>query len=340
MIPYLPSVSRRVSERSRGISGTLSPGVYTASAGVKPAGRASRRGHPREGRDKKGARNGQKVQNTMNINAKIRRFLPLLPALAAALLCCACGNSDSGADAAYEESILAEAMDYDLDPVPGGGEEAEVLTLTLSAAGDCTLGTTQSQSYSGSFTDYYDSYGESWFFDGVRDIFSADDFTLVNLECVLTEETSRVDKTFNLKGKPEYTGILLDGSVEGVSLGNNHTMDYGLQSLCDTEDALSEAEIVYGYNDSTWIFTAENGLTVGVVSANLLDETETQENYIRNGIESLREQGVNLIVACCHWGIEKEYYPTDYQIEAAHRIVDWGADLVVGCHPHELEGNE
>lgn len=216
----------------------------------------------------------------------------------------------------------------------------QTVSVTVSATGDCTLGNNQEQSYSGSFNYYYDTYGQDYFFDGVRDIFSSDDFTLVNLECVLTDETEKVEKAWNLKGKPEYVGIMTGSSIEACSLGNNHTLDYGQQSLIDTQNVLDEAGIVYGYNDIIGTYTTDEGITIGVVSANLLSQNADREEYIKNGIESLKEQGVSLIIACCHWGIERDYYPNDYQVNTAHKIIDWGADLLIGNHPHVLQGME
>lgn len=216
----------------------------------------------------------------------------------------------------------------------------QAVSVTVSATGDCTLGNNQEQSYSGSFNYYYDTYGQDYFFDGVRDIFASDDFTLINLECVLTDETEKVEKAWNLKGKPEYAGIMTGSSVEACSLGNNHTLDYGQQSLIDTQNVLDEAGIVYGYNDIIGTYTTDEGITIGVVSANLLSQNADREEYIKNGIENLKEQGVSLIIACCHWGIEREYYPNDYQVNTAHKIIDWGADLLIGNHPHVLQGME
>ncbi len=213
-------------------------------------------------------------------------------------------------------------------------------TVTISAVGDCALGSVQTKGYEGSFYDYYDRYGSDYFFSGVKDIFEADDFTLVNLECVLTNESGRVEKMWNIKGDPEYTELLLDGSVEGCSLGNNHTFDYGEKSHTDTEEALTDAGILFAFNEKTTVYTAENGITIGVVSANTLDGHEQAETYIKDGIRQLKDAGVDLVVVCCHWGIEKEYYPTEYQQEAAHRIIDWGADLIIGNHPHVLQGME
>ncbi len=64
------------------------------------------------------------------------------------------------------------------------------------------------------------------------------------------------------------------------------------------------------------------------------------EVYLESGISRLKEQQADLILACCHWGVERENYPEDYQTELGRKCIDWGADLVVGCHPHVLQGIE
>ena len=243
-------------------------------------------------------------------------------------------------------------LDENGDPVYATDENGEVLketevssepvitTLTLTATGDCTLAKTQAQSYDGSFYEYYDSYGADWFFDGVRDIFSQDDLTLINLECVLTDTDERVDKEFNLKGKPEYTAIMTGSSVEAVSLGNNHSADYGEQSTLDTEKYLDEAGIVWAIDQELGYYTTADGIKVGIVSKLIVTYTEEREQMLLDGIEELKANGAQLIVACCHWGTEKEYYPNENQKKVAHDLIDAGADLVIGNHPHVLQGVE
>ena len=78
-------------------------------------------------------------------------------------------------------------------------QQPQMSTIVITATGDCTLGNNQEQSYDGSFNSYYDSKGQDYFFGGVRDIFEADDMTLINLECVLSDATERVEKRWNLK---------------------------------------------------------------------------------------------------------------------------------------------
>lgn len=215
-----------------------------------------------------------------------------------------------------------------------------VQTITITATGDCALGPIQLHGYSGSFNEYYDKYGEAYFFEEFRDIFSNDDLTLINLECVLTNATNRVEKTYNIKGKPEYTGIMTSSSVEAVSLGNNHSSDYGPESLADTKRVLEEAGIVYAINDTISYYTTEDGLVVAMVSASVTAWGNERERYLLDGVKEARAQGADLVVACCHWGIEKENYPNSYQTNLGHQLIDAGADLIIGNHPHVLQGME
>ncbi|MCD8300744.1 MAG: CapA family protein [Clostridiales bacterium] len=221
-----------------------------------------------------------------------------------------------------------------------GESEPEIKTLTISAAGDCTLGVTEAQSYEGSFNDYYDTYGADYFFDGVRDIFEADDMTVVNLECVLTTSNDIVEKEFNLKGRPEYINILINSSIEACSRGNNHSYDYSQSGFDDTTEVLDEAGIVWAYSEEPGMYISEDGIKVGMVSANLISESADKLSNMESQIQDLRDEGAEVVIACCHWGIEKDYYPTDFQQSAAHALVDAGADLILGCHPHVLQGME
>ncbi len=218
--------------------------------------------------------------------------------------------------------------------------EPTVISVTISAVGDVSLGPVQVHTYTRSFTEFYDLYGADYFLSGVRSIFEADDFTLVNLECVLTNETTRVDKKWNIKGLPSYTAILTGSSVEACSFANNHNRDYGDQSMTDTIEALEAAGLAYAYNQYTLTYTTAEGIVIGVVAANLLSDYTAGSNYLKNGIEELQNLGVDLIITCCHWGIERDYSANKDQIELAHNLIDWGADLVIGHHPHVLQGLE
>lgn len=213
-------------------------------------------------------------------------------------------------------------------------------SVTISLAGDCSLGKLSIHGYSGTFYEMYDLYGASWFFRNVKDIFEQDDMTLVNFEGVLTNAATPMPKQFNIKGKPEFIRILAEGNIDAVSFGNNHNMDYGAQSMEDTIAAFTQINLPYACNNIPGIYETKDGIRIGFVSVNEVYDGITVESYLQNGIEELKTQEVDLIIACCHWGEEREHYPESYQMEQGHKCIDWGADLVAGCHPHVLQGIE
>lgn len=219
-------------------------------------------------------------------------------------------------------------------------EEPKPITITISATGDCTFSPTQTHGYAESFHEYYDKFGAGYFMAGVRDIFAQDSFTLVNLECALSDSTQRVEKEYVLVGKPEYADVLTEGAIEGVSLANNHSLDAFEQGLQDTKDAVTSRGVGYAYYDQVGTYETPEGITIGYVSSSLLSQGADREEYLRTGIEKLKEMQVDLIIACCHWGEERTYYPTEYQKRMAHNCIDWGADLVIGNHPHVVQGIE
>lgn len=214
----------------------------------------------------------------------------------------------------------------------------EIVTFTVSAAGDVTLGNTHLQDYTWSFRQMYDSQQDnSYFLKNVAPVFEADDFTIVNFEGVLTFSEEREERTYNMKGNPEYVNILTEGSVEAVSFGNNHRLDYGQQGCEDTIQAFNEAGIQYAYNSIVGIYESK-GITVGWVSVNEASYGDRVEKDMEKGIARLKEEGADIILACCHWGTERDNYPEEYQTALGRKCIDWGADLVLGHHPHVLQG--
>ena len=225
--------------------------------------------------------------------------------------------------------------------LPGGELQPEEVKITISAAGDVTLGNYIGQGYEISFRQTYDKgAGDSYFFENVVDIFSEDDLTLVNLEGPLTRsEDFREGQTYCISGDPEYVNILTAGSVEAVGMANNHRLDYKEQGTADTVEALEGAGILYAY-DNNYCMYETNGIQIGIVSVNEVGQGAGVEKYLQEGIAQLREEGADLVFACCHWGIEREYYPEEYQESLGKKCIDWGYDLVIGHHPHVLQGIE
>ncbi|MCH5209548.1 MAG: CapA family protein [Oscillospiraceae bacterium] len=214
-----------------------------------------------------------------------------------------------------------------------------VQTVTITAVGDCTLATDINASWDEGFVAYADQEEDdySYFLRNVAPIFAEDDITIVNFEGTLSNQGEREDKTYAFRGKPEYVQVLTSSSVEAANLANNHSADYGDVSHSDTIKYLNEVGISNFAGTNTTIRDV-NGISVGLVGINALEETEAEK--LERAIGSVKELGAQLIIVSIHWGIEKETSPTNEQIELAHKAVDLGADLVIGTHPHVLQGIE
>lgn len=221
----------------------------------------------------------------------------------------------------------------------GDPESKKEVSITISSMGDCTLGTDVNFNQSTSLNAYYNMNGPDYFFQNVRSILEKDDLSIVNMEGTLTDSTTREDKTYAFKAPAEYAGILSGSSVEAANLANNHSSDYGSQSNTDTIKALEDAGVATFGFDQTKILDIK-GVKVGLTGIYELAEHMGKAEQVKENIAALKEAGAQLIIVNFHWGMEKEYYPDDTQKQLAHLAVDSGADLVIGHHPHVLQGVE
>lgn len=216
---------------------------------------------------------------------------------------------------------------------------SDKVSLTISSTGDCTLGTDENFNYSTSLNAYYESHGADYFFQHVRSIFEKDDLSIVNMEGTLTDETAREAKTFAFKAPAKYASILSGSSIEAANLANNHSHDYGEKSYTDTISALDDAGIAsFGYNRIKILKV--KGIKVGVTGIYELADHQERASQVKENIKALKNAGAQLIIVNFHWGIEKQYTPDENQKALAHLAIDEGADLVIGHHPHVLEGIE
>lgn len=223
--------------------------------------------------------------------------------------------------------------------VPQTDAPSEPVQITVSLTGDCTLGTDEYFGWDTSLNAYYLTQGAEYFLENVRDIFKQDDLTIVNLEGTLTTSVTREDKQFAFKGDPEFISILSGSSVEAANVANNHSHDYGEQSFTDTLDAARDAGITtFGY-DETAVMDVK-GIKVGLVGIYELDDHMAREPQLTANIAKVKAEGAQLIIAVFHWGNELETVPDENQKALAHTAIDNGADLVIGHHPHVLQGIE
>lgn len=250
------------------------------------------------------------------------------------LLLVGCKNLLTGGKKQKEETAISEEMEKTTK------RKNKTVSFTISAVGDCTFGTDENFAYEGSMPAKYDEVGDfNYFFENVKSVFEEDDLTIVNFEGTLTDSTTREDKQFAFKADKSYAEILTDGFVEAANLANNHSKDYGEQSYSDTMDALDEAGITnFGYDRVA--IKKVKGIKVGLVGTYVLADGLGVKDSMEKNIQDLKDEGAQVIIASFHWGEEKAEYPNDVQVELAHAAIDAGADLVLGHHPHVLQGIE
>ena len=232
-------------------------------------------------------------------------------------------------------AIILPGDAEDAQPI---GEDAWPKTFTITMAGDTTLGSTDDlRKRDDCFEAVAQEKGYGWFFSGLTDLFATDDLTLINFEGTLTEETDKKEKKFNFKGPAEYTDILTLGSVEAVTVANNHTLDYGTQGREDTIANLESAGIVVSGNGQLGVFE-KNGVKVGMTGY-CFPYTDGKKD-ISKDVKALREMGCQIVIASFHWGSEYREDFTGEQRTIGRAAIKAGADIVVGHHPHIVQGIE
>ena len=228
----------------------------------------------------------------------------------------------------------------------------QVTKITISAVGDCTLGKNYKMAFSRSWGDLYNKKGAGYFLKKTASVFKKDDLTIANLEGVLSgssrkkvqyyyndRDGRKEHRSFCHLGKPRYLKALKKGGVDVVTFANNHNIDYGLGGFRDTVAACRKYKMPVAYYD-TVVRKKVKGIQIGILS---IDQSytsrKTAETYLRRAMADLG-QDCQLIIACMHWGKNYKKKPDSDQKYLGHLCVNLGADMVIGSHPHILQGVE
>ena len=189
--------------------------------------------------------------------------------------------------------------------------------------------------------------------------FLSADIGLVNLECPLSLRGRPFrNKKFKFRGHPDAAGALLRAGITVVALANNHILDYGPDALQDTLEALDAAGVAHaGAGANIREARRPAGLkiagerTVAVLSYSLTYPSEFWAGSRKPGTALARPAEVeadirsatawaDAVVVCFHWGGELETQPKPYQLQYGRAAIDAGARVVLGSHPHVLQGVE
>ena len=214
------------------------------------------------------------------------------------------------------------------------------VTIRVSAVGDCTLGgDAHTASSLGPFDAVIAAHGGDlrYPFSGVLALLQDDEVTIANLEGTLTRSFEPEEGlSFHFRGKPEYAAILREGSVEVVNLANNHSHDFGGRGYQDTLRALRDVGVgAAGYD------LVDTRTVKGIVVHNLgfTGGDPVMLGRVRKAVAA-RKAPENLVIVSFHWGLEGVHEIIDVQRALGRAAIDAGADLVLGTHPHVIQGIE
>ena len=222
--------------------------------------------------------------------------------------------------------------------VSGSAYADRVITLTFT--GDCTIGSEElRRTQEDSLHAYAEKYGYDYFFANFRDLFEADDATIINLEGVFADSANgeKTSKRYRFRGPTDFTGILKAGSVEAAGLANNHTSDFGARGMESTKKALEDAGIGWA-RGMDYRILEKDGIRIAVFSMDYA-LSNTIGDRMRKKMAEMETTGeVNATVVLFHNGNEYDPKHNSVQESRGKAFVESGADVVVMHHSHVVQG--
>lgn len=202
------------------------------------------------------------------------------------------------------------------------------------------------------------SYDFSNNFARLKEFISKFDYSMANFE-----GASDPDRKFG--GYPmfnvprEIFKNLKDAGFDGLYTANNHTLDAGAKGMTTTLEGISGAGLdSFGtqmpFEEHVKVIEV-NGIKIGVLSyatsLNGLDSYLSNDEYksqvniysdekVKEDIETAKNMGADFVMVFPHWGVEYSSYPESYQINSSRFMIENGADIVIGGHPHVVQPSE
>jgi poly-gamma-glutamate synthesis protein (capsule biosynthesis protein) len=234
-----------------------------------------------------------------------------------------------------------------------GPDREDKRRLRLAAMGDIMLARDVGRHYAASPSDFT--------MPEIRALLGRHDIALANLENPVSRNGKPHPKqkpNVTFCATPETLNILEGLSIDAVSLGNNHLLDYGPEALLETVFHLDKAGIRHAgagrdYGEANQpVFIEKGGFRLAILSHVFIYSASTEMarqdrpgvsdhrlRKILSKVRNLRKAG-NIVIVTIHWGLEYAFYPIPYQMRQARRMIDCGASLVIGHGPHYAQGTE
>lgn len=234
-------------------------------------------------------------------------------------------------------------------------DTAEPITFTLTSLGDTLCHNTQ---YWDAYNSKTDEYDFSYVYEDIKNYTSSSDITIGSLETTFAGKEKGYSNYPTFNTPDSLATALKDIGVDVVSLAGNHALDYGYSGLCRTIDVfdnigLSHLGTYKTAEDQEKILIKDvKGVKIAFINytygtngiplpfgkefcVNLIDK-----DFIKKQINQAKEQNVDMIVACMHWGTEYRTTANSEQKDLANFLFENGVDVILGNHPHVLEPME
>jgi poly-gamma-glutamate synthesis protein (capsule biosynthesis protein) len=226
-----------------------------------------------------------------------------------------------------------------------------IMTAKLCFVGDLMCHSTQFN-YARVEDDSFDFTGV---FRGVKKYLSEPDLTIGNLETVIAGKKTGYSGYPYFNAPDDFIYALKNAGFNLLTTANNHALDQGWEGVKRTIDVINEYKIhqtgtfisqedrdsirIFLVNSIKIAFLAysenTNGLPIPTGKEyviNLIDE-----DLIKSDIKKAREKPVDIVLVYLHYGPEYNREPNDYQKEIVRNIIEAGADIIIGGHPHVIE---
>jgi len=202
-------------------------------------------------------------------------------------------------------------------------------------------------------------YDFAYCYEGIRSLIAQADLALINQESILASDVA-APSSYPMFCTPTQCGdAVYDIGFRAILTANNHVLDKGTRGIVASEAywATKPGAVTFGtYMDEDDFNTPRvmnvNGITFAFTGATysynglqfprdseIICPLVEDEDRLRRAVEA-GKRAADVMVVCLHWGIEDSQTVTDQQRALARRLVDWGADLVIGTHPHVLQTME
>lgn len=269
----------------------------------------------------------------------------------------------------FNDSVLLIKIENEINPSTVSFEEGRKLwdeyetyikdrRIIFSATGDIMLGRRVGK--------LLDDNGWESAYTGFSSVFNRSDLVFGNLECSLSERGQKLlGKGIWLRASPNKAELLKEAGFSILSLANNHILDYGNDALTDTIAFLDEKGIGHvgagkdidaarepvifkkgdtsigflAYNEFSYYFWSYEERRKFLAEEDIPGTAPMDIDPIIEDVKKLKSK-VDLVVVSLHWGIEESNLVTDEQRRIAQALVDAGVDIIIGHHPHVIQGIE